>query len=688
MLLNKSVDTLKNIGQKRKEQLSNIGINSINDIIYYFPRQGYYVDFGNMKKINQLEYNQKQIFKAKIAAVQQKKSYRHTSYGLLRVKDSTGYADIYLFGKQVFNIKKFPIGTQVLVFGKIQQGKFSAAKLVTEPTIEIIEDEAEKINYLLPTYALTGTITQTFMRNLIKQVTELLDEAIVKEFIPTKILQKEKFLNRLQAIKNIHYPESLAMLKAAKRRLAFEELYIMQCGLVYYKNKIKTQKRGYNHLPSANKIKKLLSILPFKLTDEQEKVWQEIENDMQDIQPMHRLLQGDVGSGKTIIAVLALVKAVENGFQGAFMAPTEILAMQHFDTLTNLLQDLSINISLLTGSTTKKEREKILTDLKLGKIDILIGTHALIQQDVEFRDLSLVVTDEQHRFGVKQRANLTDKSKDMPDTLVMTATPIPRTMALTVYGDLDVSVIKKLPPGRKPIITLCYNEKKRMDVYKGLVRQVQLGRQAYVVCPLIDESEKVNVLSATDLFTQLTNTVLKDIPTRLLHGKMKSSEKDKIMQEFIEGKVKVLISTTVIEVGINVPNASLMIVEGAERFGLAQLHQLRGRIGRGEHQSYCALIASNDNVQNIERLNLMVEHSDGFVLAQEDLKLRGAGALFGTRQHGLPDLKLANIFSDIDLLMLAREYAKQTIEDKLAFEDIKEHIKLNYDDSFCAIFSS
>jgi ATP-dependent DNA helicase RecG len=429
---------------------------------------------------------------------------------------------------------------------------------------------------------------------------------------------------------------------------------------MYLRQKNKYQCRGIKHAPDGQVVAKIESILPFSLTSDQAQTLREIKADMEDTTPMQRLVQGDVGSGKTVIAAIALAKTVENGYQGAMMAPTEILAEQHYHTLAKLLASEGIRIAVLTGKLAGKAREKLLRQIKDGEVDVIVGTHALIQDDVEFRHLGLVVTDEQHRFGVRQRAHLESKGEH-PDVLVMTATPIPRTMALTVYGDLDVSIIRELPPGRQPIATYSRGSDRRAKVYAFAEDQMKYGRKVYVVCPLVDESEKVEAQSAVKIYEELASTFFNNYPCRLLHGKMKSQEKDTIMAAFSCGEIKALIATTVIEVGVNVPNATVMIIEGADRFGLAQLHQLRGRVGRGDYKSYCVLLSDSTNEETLERLRIMTEVTDGFVLAEKDLLLRGPGQFFGTAQHGMPDLKIADIINDTDILIEARRAAQQTV---------------------------
>ena len=508
------------------------------------------------------------------------------------------------------------------------------------------------------------------------------------ETLPASIITERQLPDRYTALKNIHFPGSFAKLAEAKKRFIFEELFLLQCGLLYYRDRIKEVRQGIKHGVDGKLVTAVKNSLPFELTEAQQKAWQEISLDMQDNKPMHRLLQGDVGSGKTVVSALALAKTVENGYQGCIMVPTEILAQQHFETLTEYLGKQGLRVELLTSSVKKAKRREILENLELGEIDVLVGTHALIQDDVVFARLALVVTDEQHRFGVDQRAKLSNKSQFAPDILVMTATPIPRTLALTIYGDLDTSMMQGKPVGRKPIETLCYTGEKRNAVYGGLVRQVQAGHQAYVVCALIDESEGVEARSATEVYTELQATYLKNIPCALLHGRLKNQEKEEIMSLFAAGEIKVLITTTVIEVGVNVPNATLMIIENADRFGLAQMHQLRGRVGRGKDQSYCVLLTDNDNKETLERLQVLRDSDNGFFLAEKDLELRGAGQLFGLRQHGLPDLYIADILQDIDVLIEARELAKKAFKNPQMLREIEDALSSQFDERFQRIFYS
>ncbi|HHY90055.1 MAG TPA: ATP-dependent DNA helicase RecG, partial [Clostridiales bacterium] len=457
------------------------------------------------------------------------------------------------------------------------------------------------------------------------------------------------------------FPESLQALKEARYRLIFEELFLLQLGLLLIKNHYAREGKGiaFNAPISVNP---LIESLPFQLTDAQKKVLREIQSDMESNKVMNRLVQGDVGSGKTVIALIALYKAVLNGYQGALMAPTEILAQQHFHSAQQWLAPLGVRIALLSGSLLKKEKEKVLHEIQNGKINLVIGTHALIQDTVCFKKLGLVVTDEQHRFGVRQRNLLAEKGH-RPDVLVMTATPIPRTLALILYGDLDISVIDTLPPGRKKIKTRCISEKQRRQAYEFVRQQIQKGRQAYVIAPLIEDSEIIHAHSAMKLYDELKEKFFPDIRIALLHGKMKWDEKELVMRQFQSGEVQLLVSTTVVEVGVHVPNATVMLIENSERFGLAQLHQLRGRVGRGNEQSYCILVHNSSDPLTIQRLKTLEQVHDGFAVAEKDLELRGPGEFFGLRQHGLPEFKIANLFKHIKILKQAQKEAVHLIRE-------------------------
>ena len=681
------ITKLKGVGPKRAEDFANLNINTIGDLLNRFPRQDCYLDYSHLKTIRELTTDgSNQVFKAKVVRLTNRYSARSRRYATVTVEDATGFAEVYLFSYQSYQIKYYQVGDQVLVIGRVTPGR--TAKSVTGASLSHLKDEGENLNLgILPTYSLSGKLTQSNLRTAVQQALKLAQDNL-PESLPEKILKRKNLMPRLAALENIHFPKSFALLQQARERFIFEELYLLQCGLLFYRSKIKSTKSGIKMARDGELVQGTKTNLGFNLTPAQAKAWEDISLDMQNIEPMHRLLQGDVGSGKTAIAMLALAKTVENGYQGCMMVPTEILAQQHFATLEKILEPLGIHVAMLTGSLTGKQKNDVLEGLLDGTVQVVVGTHALIQESVAFKALALVVTDEQHRFGVEQRAKLANKSDYAPDVLVMTATPIPRTLALTVYGDLDVSLMKGLPPGRKPIETLCYTDKKRPEVYQGMVRQVRAGHQAYVICPLIEDSEALDAKAVTSIYDELAHSYLKGIPCGLLHGKLKNEEKDKVMGDFVQGKLKVLISTTVVEVGVDVTNATLIVIEGADRFGLAQMHQLRGRVGRGKDQSYCVLLTASQKPETLERLEIMRTCHDGFLLAEKDLELRGAGQLFGYKQHGLPDLYIADILRDTAVLIEARTLAKETMGDKELSTQVTEALHNQFDTRFTGIFNA
>ena len=682
----KPVTFLKGIGPKKADELAAVGVITVGDLLEYYPRQEAYIDYGNLKKINELKMDgSRQIFRASVCSVRNGYGAHGKRYTQVLVRDDTAYATLYFFMHQSYSAQKLRIGSEVLVMGRVRPGK--ANRSVSEIMLQTLEaDEVHKPE-IVPVYALKGSLNQVQMRKWMRQALALAEQEL-PESLPLDIVHKCNLPERLTALKNIHFPTSWQALAAAKRRFIFEELFLLQCGLLSYRAHNLEQRQGVQHGPDGAKLQQVLANLPFTLTEQQQKAWREISEDMQREQPMHRILQGDVGSGKTVISALALAKAAENGYQGCIMAPTEILARQHYDTLQQFLQPAGIRIGLLVGGMRVKARRELLLNLELGLIDVLVGTHALLEEDVRFAKLSLAVTDEQHRFGVEQRARLTNKSATAPDVLVMTATPIPRTLALTVYGDLDISLMKGRPPGRKPVQTLCYNEAKRSEVYQGLLRQVQGGRQAYIVCPLIEASEALEARSAEKVYEELSQGVLKNVRCALLHGRLKPAEKEAIMADFVAGHTKVLVSTTVIEVGVNVPNATLMVIENAERFGLAQLHQLRGRVGRGSAQSYCVLLTGVDTPEALARLQVVRDSEDGFYLAERDMEQRGVGQLFGLKQHGLPDLRIADIIRDTDTIVEVRKLAQEELSKPNALDEIHQLVQLQFGDRFAMIFNT
>ena len=685
MQLTDSINKIRGVGVKKAAAFARLGICTVYDLLTYYPRT--YEDQSHTTPINRLRPGERSTVLGVIQSVTERPT-RRRSFTVLTamVGDGTGYVQAVWFNQR-FLKSKLREGQRILLSGKVDYAYNTRGQLAISgiTSFEILgtQDAAEEYLGILPIYGATEGLTQKQLRQMVEYAL-VQTEGALSETLPARIREEYRLIGRTAAFHRIHFPKQEEELLAARRRLAFEELYLIQCGLLALKKRTAEEQEGITHATGGALAARVLAALPFDLTADQEKVWEEIKRDMESPLPMRRLVQGDVGSGKTAIALLALVKTVESGQQGALMAPTEILARQHYEYLQELLAPLGVRVGFLSGRLTKKERTEIAAALAAHEVDIAVGTHALIQEYVAFDKLGLVVTDEQHRFGVAQRAALEKKSTVTPDVLVMTATPIPRTMTLTVYGDLDVSRIEHLPPGRQPIRTFLRNEMAREKIYAFVRKEIESGRQAYVVCPLIEASEESDLPSAEEVYEELAHGIFYGISCGLLHGRMKSAEKEAVMSAFYADEIKLLVSTTVIEVGVNVPNASILVVEHAERFGLAQLHQLRGRVGRGSYASYCILIAGR-SASSQERLKVIEQTSDGFQLAEEDLRLRGPGQFFGAMQHGLGDLKIANVFTDMDLLLLARRAALATVDDPAMFSFVLPALMHQYREQFAYI---
>ena len=676
-VLNENIQFVKGIGPKKAEKMARLGIFTVKDALYYFPRQ--FEDRSRQKKIFQLEEGEKTGVRVKIDRINSvnRRGLRITEF---YVSDDTGKAKLVFFNKAYLR-NTFRVGDIVKVFGSVKK---NLGPLTELHNCEIEYDKIDKnTGIIVPVYSLTAGVGNKEVMGMIRNIFESSDISI-DEYLPKWIVDKYNLCGVDFAIRNMHFPEKKENVKIAMYRLIFEELLFLQLGLFAVK--------GNNKVGKGIKFKrhecmdKIEENMPFRLTRAQQKAYDDIMDDMTSDRIMNRLVQGDVGSGKTVVAQLALANCVLNGYQGAYMAPTEILAKQHMESFKEFFDNTGIRVEILTGSSTKKEAREILEDLASGQIDILIGTHALIEDRVDFANLGLVITDEQHRFGVNQRGRLTSKSEN-PDVLVMTATPIPRTLALILYGDLDISIIDELPPGRKPIETLAIEKRKRESYYMSKVRsEIEKGRQVYVVCPLVEESETFDLKSASEVYDELRGDFFKDLRVGLLHGKMKASEKDQVMEAFKNHELDILVSTTVIEVGVNVPNASLMIIENAERFGLAQLHQLRGRVGRGSEKSYCTLIYGSKTEICRHRMAIMEETNDGFKISEKDLELRGPGDFFGTRQHGLPELRVANLFKHMKILRLVQKEAREIYaEDPSLRLKENEGLRLKIEEMFKSI---
>ena len=653
--LTKDVKYVKGVGPNRVKLLNKIGIYNLGDLITYYPRD--YEDRSKPRMIQNLVDGEDSLIKAVAVSrvVEIRLKNRMCMYKLV-VQDETAKCTIIWFNQSYLK-NKFIIGETYYFFGKanIRMGKFE----MSSPAFDDVNTK-NNTGRIIPIYSSTYSLSQNTIRKIIENGLEMVDGNL-EENMPEYILDNYNLLGINEATKKVHFPESFEEFKEARKRLVFEELLTMQVALLGLKNKYSRDIKGIE-FAKEYKFSDIINDLPFNLTNAQIRVLQEIENDMEKDKSMNRLLQGDVGSGKTIVSIIAAYKAVKSGYQAAIMAPTSILASQHLESFTEILEKYNIRCELLISSITKKKKEEILEKLKNGEIDVLIGTHAILEDNVIFKNLGLVVTDEQHRFGVRQRSKIASKGKN-PDVLVMTATPIPRTLALILYGDLDISIIDELPPNRKKIDTFAVTKQMEERVNNFIKKQIEEGRQCYIVCPLVEENEEIDAKSVLELAEKYKNETFKEYKVEYIHGKMRPKEKDEIMLEFKEGKIDILISTTVIEVGVNVPNATLMVIENAERFGLAALHQLRGRVGRGEYKSYCILKYNSKSDVVRQRMKIMQDTNDGFVIAEKDLELRGTGEFFGTKQHGIPDFKIANLFEDIPILKMVQDLSKKIEEE-------------------------
>ena len=662
MELSSPIYTISGIGYKRGEVLTaEAQIVTIEDLLNYFPYR--HVDRSKFYHIS--ECTEKMPYIQIIGEIIQ---FEYVGEGrasrlTATFSDGTGTIELVWFKGTKYIEKNIKPRTKYIVFGK--PGRFGSKINIAHPDIELYSDmNLRRSTGIQSMYNSTDKMKKNYLSsdNIRKYIYSILfnNNILIPETLPEYLIEKMHFTSREQAIKNIHFPKSVEALKIAEARLKFEELFYIQLSMLYQSQHRSRQYRGYIFSTIGDYFNQFYNkYLPFPLTNAQKRVIKEIRNDMRSGIQMNRLLQGDVGSGKTIVALLTALIALDNGYQACIMAPTEILANQHYDTISALVAPLGISVKLLTGSTKKKEKEEILNDLGNAKIQIIIGTHALIEENVNFSNLGYVIIDEQHRFGVAQRAKLWNKNVSPPHVLVMTATPIPRTLAMTVYGDLEVSVIDELPPGRKPVTTKLLFDNRRGQVYDFIHKKIAEGRQIYIVYPLIQENEKIDLRDLEQGYKILTD-IFTECKLVMVHGKMKQSEKDEAMRMFVSGEAKIMVATTVIEVGVNVPNASVMVIENAERFGLSQLHQLRGRVGRGANQSYCLLMSKYELTENTrKRLQIMCETNDGFKIAEADMSLRGPGDIDGLQQSGLPfDLKIANLAGDVNILSTARNVAK------------------------------
>ena len=684
-VLNQSLGSIRGIGPKMLPKLEKLGLKTIEDALYHLPLR--YEDRRQLKPIAHLSPGMQEVFSGRVLTVGETTTSRSRKriYEVI-VEDDSGQIALKWFRyRKPWLQKLLPIGRQVILIGEVKH--FGGIREVHHPDVELLPDGADPLRVLqkdplnfgriLPVYPLTDGLSQKQVRKiwylLVEKNAEYLDG-----YIPQEILSRLRFMPLAEAIMQVHWPDNQADLQAlqqgrdqARSSLVFDEFFFLELGLALKRAGVQLE-QGIEFKLEHRYTLPLSKILPFKLTDAQRRVLGEIKREMCSVHPMHRLLQGDVGSGKTIVALMAALIAIENETQVAVIAPTEILAEQHFQTFNSWLQQLDLKAVLLQGRMKTANKREVLQQIAAGEVNLVVGTHAILQEGVDFHQLGLGIIDEQHRFGVKQRGLLKHKG-DNPDMLVMTATPIPRTLSMTLYGDLSVSVIDQLPPGRKPVTTRKYTERHRLEAYQLIKDEIEKGRQAYIVYPLIEDSEKIDLKAAIDAAEQLKNEIFPQYTIGILHGRMKSAEKEDVMNRFRQGELQLLVSTTVIEVGVDVPNATVMMIEHADRFGLSQLHQLRGRVGRGADKSYCLLLPSEHYSEDAgKRLQVMVDTEDGFRIAEADLEIRGPGDFLGTRQAGLPDFRVANLLRDARLLELAR---------REAFDYITQSRQLTTDDA-------
>jgi len=643
---------VKGVGPKKTEILSKVNIETIQDIFYYLPYR--YEDRSNFVSVSDLEVQSTVTVKGEIKTLDSFRTRKGIDVFQIKVDDGTGVIYAVWFNQSYIR-KFFMTDQKIILYGKIE---LYDKLQINHPEYEICtgdDKDSMHIGRIVPIYHLSSNIGQRYLRTVSYNAIDQYKRSL-EDILPTKIRARNRLVDLSFAIQNIHFPRNQENLKRAYRRIVFDEFFLLQLAVALKRKNFKEHLRGVTHKLEGDMLADFKKSLPYQLTQGQLNAVKEIELDMKSPKPMNRLLEGDVGSGKTIVAAHALIITIQNGNQGAIMAPTEILAEQHFIKLSELFSPFGINVVLLIHSLSNKAREETLSQIANGEAEVVVGTHALIEEKVKFKNLGLAIIDEQHKFGVRQRAKLQTKDKN-PDVLLMSATPIPRTLALTLYGDLDISTIKELPPGRKPITTYLVEESEREKLYNFIREEVFLTRQIYIVYPRVEESKSLGLRSATEMYEELSTRIFKDLNVGLVHGRMSGQEKEKIMSDFKKGLINILVSTVVIEVGIDIPNASVMVIENAERFGLSQLHQLRGRIGRGDFESCCILLANPKTKIAEERLKAISESSDGFKIAEHDFNLRGPGELFGTRQHGLPEIKFGNIQNDLEIMELARKEA-------------------------------